>query len=104
MNGPILYDLGDLVDDYARDEVLRNDLGLLWLVTIDEEDVKVEALPLHLSYARTTRADPGQREWIRSRLARACDEFAMEVTERDGFLNVTKKQACAPMTAPGRNA
>lgn len=104
VNGPILYDLGDLVDDYARDEVLRNDLGLLWLVTIDDEDVKVEALPLHLTYARTIRADPGQREWIKSRLARACDEFAMEVTERDGFLIVTKKRASAPMTAPGRNA
>ena len=31
----VLYDLGDLVDDYAVDAQLRNDLGLLFLVDLD---------------------------------------------------------------------
>ena len=33
--GRVLYDLGDFLDDYAVDPVLRNDLGLLWLVAFD---------------------------------------------------------------------
>ncbi|MGZ4749071.1 MAG: CapA family protein, partial [Oryzihumus sp.] len=31
---PVLYDLGDFLDDYAVDRRLRNDLGVLWLVTL----------------------------------------------------------------------
>lgn len=31
----VLYDLGDLIDDYAADAFLRNDLGLLFLVTFE---------------------------------------------------------------------
>ena len=32
--GRTLFDLGDFVDDYAVDRALRNDLGLLWLLTL----------------------------------------------------------------------
>jgi poly-gamma-glutamate capsule biosynthesis protein CapA/YwtB (metallophosphatase superfamily) len=86
VNGRILYDLGDLIDDYARDRRRRNDLGLLWLATIDGNDVDVRALPLHLDYAQTTTADQPGRSWIKERLSRACREFGTEVGERDGLL------------------
>src|ERR687891_41390 len=32
----VLFDLGDFLDDYAVDAPLRNDLGLLWFVELDE--------------------------------------------------------------------
>jgi poly-gamma-glutamate synthesis protein (capsule biosynthesis protein) len=35
VQGRVLFDLGGFIDDYAVDPVLRNDLGLLWLVTLD---------------------------------------------------------------------
>src|SRR4029453_5310211 len=35
IQGRVLFDLGGFIDDYAVDPVLRNDLGLLWLVTLD---------------------------------------------------------------------
>ncbi|MER3412534.1 MAG: poly-gamma-glutamate biosynthesis protein, partial [Thermoleophilia bacterium] len=31
VQGRVLYDLGDFLDDYRVDPELRNDLGLLWL-------------------------------------------------------------------------
>jgi hypothetical protein len=35
--GPrVLYDVGDFLDDYAGDRRLRNDLGLLFLLDLDE--------------------------------------------------------------------
>ncbi|MHA6794232.1 CapA family protein [Pseudonocardia bannensis] len=50
----ILHDLGDFIDDYARHPRLRNDLGLLWLVTVDDHGpVRVEAVPLALDYCHT---------------------------------------------------
>jgi poly-gamma-glutamate capsule biosynthesis protein CapA/YwtB (metallophosphatase superfamily) len=85
-----LFDLGDFVDDYATDPVLRNDLGLLWLLTIEDSTVTtVQAVPLHLGYCRTTLARGADAEWIRRRFRRACAEFGTDVLESQGRLVVT---------------
>lgn len=79
---PVLYDLGDFLDDYARDRVLRNDLGLLWLVEVARDGVRsVEAVPLRLELAHTGLADGADRDWIARRLTTACAEFGTEVTD-----------------------
>ena len=53
----VLYDLGDFVNDYAIDPVLRNDLGLLFLVTFDgPRPVHLEAVPLVLDDCHTRLA------------------------------------------------
>ena len=53
-----LFDLGDFVDDYAVDTNLRNDLGMLFLVTIEDGVTKMlEAVPLKLEYCFTRLAD-----------------------------------------------
>jgi poly-gamma-glutamate synthesis protein (capsule biosynthesis protein) len=50
---PICYDLGDLLDDYLVDPLLRNDLGMLALLRPGE---RLELVPLRLEFARTTLA------------------------------------------------
>ncbi|WP_354638820.1 CapA family protein [Kitasatospora camelliae] len=77
----VLYDLGDFLDDYAVDPVLRNDLGLLFLVTFAPEGVpvRVAAVPLHLDYCRTEPARGGRRRWIRERFTGACAELGTGV-------------------------
>ncbi|MFH8384658.1 CapA family protein [Kitasatospora sp. NPDC018058] len=90
----VLYDLGDFVDDYAVDPVLRNDLGLLFLVTLDGPDrahlapVGLEALPLALEFCHTRPARGEEWEWVRERFTDACAEFGTPVGERDGRLTV----------------
>jgi poly-gamma-glutamate synthesis protein (capsule biosynthesis protein) len=74
---PVLYDLGDFVDDYAVDPQLRNDLGVVWLVDGDT----VEAIPLHLAYRATHLAAGDDRRWIARRLTEACAPFGTEVVE-----------------------
>jgi poly-gamma-glutamate capsule biosynthesis protein CapA/YwtB (metallophosphatase superfamily) len=88
---PVLFDLGDFVDDYAVDPHLRNDLGLLWIVTFDDghAPIRVEAVPLALDYCHTRLAVDDERAWIRDRLTRACREMGTEVTESDGRLVVS---------------
>jgi poly-gamma-glutamate capsule biosynthesis protein CapA/YwtB (metallophosphatase superfamily) len=55
--GRTLFDLGDFIDDYAVDRALRNDLGLLWLVTLDAGGPRrVEGVPVRLEPARTRAA------------------------------------------------
>jgi poly-gamma-glutamate capsule biosynthesis protein CapA/YwtB (metallophosphatase superfamily) len=89
LSGRVLFDLGDFLDDYAVDPVLRNDLGLLWLVTLDREGpLAVEALPLRLEYCFTRPAEGEDAAWIGERFRRACRELGTEVTGRDGRLRV----------------
>ncbi|MGI8329140.1 CapA family protein [Actinomadura scrupuli] len=88
--GPVLYDLGDLIDDYVVDFFLRNDLGVMFLVTLDEHGPsEVAAVPLALDRCHTRLAEAPERAWIRDRLSAACAEFGTRVREEDGRLITT---------------
>jgi poly-gamma-glutamate capsule biosynthesis protein CapA/YwtB (metallophosphatase superfamily) len=80
----VLYDLGDFVDDYAVDPVLRNDLGLL--VLVDLCDDRLEAVPLKLEYAHTRLATGDEAAWIARRFTAACAALGTEVAEESGRL------------------
>lgn len=81
VDGPVLYDLGDFVDDYAVDPQLRNDLGLLWLVDMSPAGPeRIEAIPLALDFCFTRLAAGDESAWIANRLRDACSEFGTEVT------------------------
>lgn len=83
----VLYDLGDFVDDYAVQRWARNDLGLLWLVTVDDgRAVRIDALPLRLEYAYTRVADGADRRWIARRLRAAIRPLPL--AEVDGVLRI----------------
>jgi poly-gamma-glutamate synthesis protein (capsule biosynthesis protein) len=87
--GRVLFDLGDFLDDYAVDPVLRNDLGLLFLVTLDERGPSaIEAVPLALDYCHTRLAGGADAAWVRRRFRRACAELGSEAAEHDGRLVV----------------
>ncbi|MEU9047794.1 MULTISPECIES: CapA family protein [unclassified Kitasatospora] len=90
----VLYDMGDFVDDYAVHPVLRNDLGLLFLVTLDGPDpahfrpVRLEAVPLFLDSCHTRPARGQEQEWIRERFTTACADLGTAVAERGERLTV----------------
>jgi poly-gamma-glutamate capsule biosynthesis protein CapA/YwtB (metallophosphatase superfamily) len=89
VDGPTLFDLGDFLDDYAVDPRLRNDLGLLFLVTLDDRGpVRLEAVPLRLDFCHTRLADGDDRIWIARRFRHACAEFGTPVGEEAGRLVV----------------
>jgi poly-gamma-glutamate capsule biosynthesis protein CapA/YwtB (metallophosphatase superfamily) len=83
----VMFDLGDFVDDYMVDPVLRNDLGLLNVVTLDDAGPsRVEALPLKLDYCHTNVARGEDAAWIRRRFRKACAALGTDVGEEDGRL------------------
>jgi poly-gamma-glutamate capsule biosynthesis protein CapA/YwtB (metallophosphatase superfamily) len=85
----VLYDLGDFLDDYATDPVLRNDLGLLFFVTLGRQGAtRLEALPLKLEYCHTRRAAGDDAAWIRRRFRDACARLGSEAHEEEGRLVV----------------
>ena len=88
--GQVLFDLGDFLDDYAVDPVLRNDLGLLALLTLDEQGPRrLEAVPLALEFCFTRLAEGEEAAWVRRRFRAACEALGTEVTESGGHLVVT---------------
>jgi len=90
VGGRVLYDLGDFLDDYAVDPRLRNDLGLLFLVTVDGGGpVGLEAVPLKLDFCRTSLAAGTDAAWMRRRFRDACAALGTDVAEADGRLVVT---------------
>jgi poly-gamma-glutamate synthesis protein (capsule biosynthesis protein) len=75
--GRVLFDLGDFIDDYAVDRKMRNDLGLLWLVTLDATGPqRIETVPLTLDYCYTRIATGDDAAWIARRFEELCERLA----------------------------
>jgi len=87
VEGNVLYDLGDFLDDYAVHRRLRNDLGLLFLVELEPDGPqRIEAVPIRLELAYTRRARGEEAAWIGRRFRKACAAFGTDVLEEDGQL------------------
>ncbi|MGH2951214.1 MAG: CapA family protein [Solirubrobacterales bacterium] len=83
--GRVLFDLGDFIDDYRIDPVLRNDLSLLWFVDLDgSEPVRLEALPLRLDFCNTRLAPTEDAAWIARRLITSCAALGTSAREEAG--------------------
>ena len=92
VDGRVLYDLGDFIDDYAVDPRMRNDLGLLFLVDLEPDGPRrIEAVPIRLEYAYTRLAHGEEADWIRRRFRRACAALGTGVAEENERLVVTKQ-------------
>ena len=87
VSGRVLFDLGDFLDDYAVDPLLRNDLSLLWLVTLDADGrTRVEGVPVRLEYAYTRRADEHETRELARLLAERCAAVGSRVEVVGGRL------------------
>jgi poly-gamma-glutamate synthesis protein (capsule biosynthesis protein) len=92
----VLFDLGDFLDDYALQPELRNDLGLLWLVELNESGpTRIRALPLVLEYCFTRRASAAEAREIARFLRERCARFGSEVHLREGMLELSTQGTAA---------
>jgi poly-gamma-glutamate capsule biosynthesis protein CapA/YwtB (metallophosphatase superfamily) len=76
---PLLFDLGDALDDYAVDARLRNDLGVMALWRPESPEAPLELVGLRLDYCRTAFAYGEDADWIGARLADACQPLGSSV-------------------------
>ncbi|TDC74088.1 CapA family protein [Streptomyces hainanensis] len=81
----VLHDLGDFIDDYAVDPVLRNDRGVVVLTTLDAEGPRrTEALPVALDHAHVRLAAGLAHTWVTDRLTAACARLGAAGPRRSG--------------------
>ena len=71
-SAPLLFDLGDALDDYAVDRRVRNDLGVLALWRPGSAEAPLELVGLRLHHCWTDFAHGDDAEWIAARLSDAC--------------------------------
>jgi poly-gamma-glutamate capsule biosynthesis protein CapA/YwtB (metallophosphatase superfamily) len=81
--GAVLFDLGDALDDYRVDPVLRNDLGVLAIWRPGAKGEELELVGLKLEFCHTGLARELDAEWIAARLDRACAELGTRVERVD---------------------
>ena len=87
--GRALFDLGDFLDDYAVHPLLRNDLGLLWIVEVGVGTrQRIRALPLGLDYCFTRRASADEADWVARRLRELCAPFGTSVEPDGGLIEI----------------
>jgi hypothetical protein len=80
---------------------LRDDLGLLFLVTLDGAGpFRIEALPLKLDHCHTGLAEGKDAAWIGQRFRQVCRVLGTEVTEATGRLVIAGNRALAPDVEP----
>ncbi|MGZ6649374.1 MAG: CapA family protein [Solirubrobacteraceae bacterium] len=87
VRGRTLFDLGDFLDDYAVEPLLRNDLSLLWLVTLDASGPRrIEGVPLRLEDSETRAADDRETTELARLMTRRCAAVGARVDLVDGRL------------------
>lgn len=86
---PILYDIGDFVDDYAVDPALRNDQSLLFTITMTKQGVwRLEAVPVRIHNCQANLAAGDDFAPIAARLRSLSAEFGTEVQVVDRCLRI----------------
>lgn len=86
---PILYDTGDFVDDYAVDDVLRNDWSFLYRLTTTAAGVeKIELFPVLISNFQVNPAKGDDFEGIARRMQELSAEMGTEVVHLKDKLEI----------------
>jgi poly-gamma-glutamate synthesis protein (capsule biosynthesis protein) len=86
---PILYDTGDLLDDYAVDPFFRNDRQILFLVRVADGTIRrVEMVPVEIVRTQVNRARPSAFEFVARRMTELCEEFGTPVRRTDDRLAI----------------
>ena len=93
---PILYSTGDFVDDYAVDEIERNDESFVFVVeTGGGRDTVLRLYPTVISHIQACLAGPRDAVTIAARMQRLCAKLGTHArwVEEDRYLEIKVKQA-----------
>lgn len=84
----ILYDTGDLVDDYMVDPVLRNDRAFIFFVTVEKSGPKkIELVPTLISQMQVNIAAGADRAWSLDCIKLLSAEFGTTV-QNNGVIDI----------------
>ncbi|MDP4150736.1 MAG: CapA family protein [Bacteroidota bacterium] len=87
-NKLILYDTGDLIDDYAVDPILRNDRSFFFIVYAENRRLlKLKLIPLSIGHCQVNLADEDSWMWSIRRMKELSASFGTRIPD-GGELNL----------------
>ena len=92
-NKLILYDTGDFLDDYAVDNILRNDRSFLFIIEIDKNGPKrLNLIPIQISYMQVNIAKGNDREESFERMKKLSAELGTTIPAKKEWITIIKKE------------
>lgn len=92
----IMYDTGDLVDDYAVDPKLRNDLSFLFFVTITKNGTvaisDIKLIATQIKNMQVNHATNSDTAWSIARIQKLSQEFGTRITSDGTVIIPTYRQ------------
>ena len=88
---PILYDMGDFVNDYVVDPTLRNDRSFLWVLDVDKAGIKqIELIPVLTDgwECQVNLASGSEAQAMIEKMMRLCAEMGTPVEPEHDRLSV----------------
>ena len=88
---PILYSAGDFIDDYAVDEVEKNDQSFIFELEVTGRSVKgLKLYPTIIRNMQAKKAEEPELKEIVSKMIELCDEFKTKTTwhDREKYLEI----------------
>lgn len=88
---PILYSCGDFIDDYAVDEVEKNDESFIFVVKIEgSQIVSLDLFPTVIRESQAQRATGDEAEHIAMKMQLLCKEIQTTARwQQPGYLSIT---------------
>lgn len=88
----VLYSCGDFVDDYAVDEVERNDESAVFMVEVDDGALRrVLVVPTVIRHFHAQLAERGEKDRILARVRSLCAQLGTSVRETPEGLEVVAR-------------
>ncbi len=98
-NKLIMYDTGELVDDYQVDSQLRNDQSFLYTIYVNKGGIqKIKLIPIIISNYQANKTEGTLYTEILKRMQRLSKQFGTTI-ENDGLIAVQKKEENAQQYA-----
>ncbi len=99
---PIMYCTGDFIDDYAVDEIERNDRSFVFVVETEGPSIyRLLLYPTVIRDFQASRAGDGEREAIAAKMQRLCTQLRTATTwnEKEAYLEIRPVQHTSPQVA-----
>lgn len=77
---PIIYCAGDFIDDYAIDEIERNDESFIFVVETSEQNLKLSLYPTYIHRFQANVAVRERKEAILSKMKELCKNLGTSIT------------------------
>jgi poly-gamma-glutamate synthesis protein (capsule biosynthesis protein) len=86
---PIIYSAGDFIDDYAVDEIERNDESFIFVLEKESQHLKIHLYPSCIDNCQANLSFPHQCREILSKMEKLCQNLGTSIECFQNYASIT---------------